>query len=63
MADEQRESVPETGPQRCPFCGAGLRGLDESQWPAEGPVPEGTLAVYLCEGQHRVIVAPPAVQG
>ncbi|AUI50076.1 hypothetical protein [Arthrobacter crystallopoietes] len=63
MADEQRENDPGIGQQSCPFCGAGLRGLDESQWPAEGPVPEGTLAVYLCEGQHRVIVAPPAVQG
>jgi len=51
------------GASVCPLCGQTLRELDESQWVAEGPVPEGTLAVYLCEGQHRVLVAPPAVQG
>jgi hypothetical protein len=58
---------PSTGAQEsarlCPLCGQTLRELDESQWTAEGPVPEGTLGVYLCEGQHRILVAPPAVQG
>jgi hypothetical protein len=52
-----------SGTPVCPKCGQTLQELDESQWVAEGPVPEGTLAVYLCGGQHRVLVASPAVQG
>lgn len=56
-------TVGSSGTPVCPKCGQALQELDESQWVAEGPVPEGTLAVYLCEGQHRVLVAPPAVQG
>ncbi|MBJ2119522.1 hypothetical protein I6N91_00845 [Arthrobacter sp. MSA 4-2] len=46
----------------CPSCGSSLQELPESQWPASGPVPEGAIAVYQCEGNHRVIVADPAVQ-
>ncbi|MBG6182943.1 hypothetical protein IWX75_001580 [Arthrobacter sp. CAN_A6] len=46
----------------CPSCGKPLQELDESQWPAEGPVPEGTLGVFQCEGNHRVIVAEPQIQ-
>ncbi|MHA7263570.1 hypothetical protein ACX80W_10255 [Arthrobacter sp. TMN-37] len=46
----------------CPSCGSALQELPESQWPASGPVPEGAVAVYQCEGNHRVIVANPAVQ-
>jgi len=56
-------AVGSPGTPACPKCGQALQELDESQWVAEGPVPEGTLAVYLCEGQHRVLVASPAVQG
>ncbi|WP_336712346.1 hypothetical protein [Arthrobacter sp. USHLN218] len=56
-------TVGTSGTPVCPQCGQALQALDESQWEAEGPVPEGTLAVYLCEGQHRVLVVPPAIQG
>jgi hypothetical protein len=56
-------TVGSTGAPVCPLCGQALQELDESQWVAAGPVPEGTLAVYLCDGQHRVLVASPAVQG
>jgi hypothetical protein len=56
-------TVGSSGTPLCPQCGQALQALDESQWEAEGPVPQGTLAVYLCEGQHRVLVAAPAIQG
>lgn len=46
----------------CPSCGSTLRELPESQWPAAGPVPDGTAEVYLCEGNHRIIVGAAEVQ-
>ncbi|MHA7282053.1 hypothetical protein [Arthrobacter sp. TMS2-4] len=47
---------------RCPSCGSTLVELDEDQWPAEGPVPPGTLAVFTCEQDHRVTVGTTQVQ-
>ena len=47
----------------CPSCGSVLQELPESQWPASGPVPQGAVAMFQCEGNHRVIVAEPEVQG
>lgn len=47
----------------CPNCGSSLRELPESEWPAAGEVPEGTVALYLCDGNHRVIVAASQVSG
>ncbi|WP_160317611.1 hypothetical protein [Arthrobacter sp. RIT-PI-e] len=46
----------------CPRCNTGLRELGEDQWPAEGPVPPGTLAVFQCEQDHRITVGETQVQ-
>ncbi len=47
---------------RCPSCGSALIELSEDQWPAEGPVPAGTLAVFQCEQTHRITVGETQVQ-
>ncbi|MFC3298487.1 Uncharacterised protein [Arthrobacter agilis] len=46
---------------RCPRCGSALIEVAEDQWPAEGPVPAGTLAVFQCEQNHRVTVGETQV--
>lgn len=46
----------------CPSCGGPLRELPEDQWPEGGPVPEGTVEMYLCDRtNHRIIVAVPEI--
>lgn len=48
----------------CPSCGGDLRQIGEDQWPEGGPVPGGTVEMYLCEQtNHRVIVAVPEISG
>lgn len=47
---------------RCPSCGSGLLELSEDQWPAEGPVPAGTIAVFQCDEDHRVTVGKTQIQ-
>ena len=47
---------------RCPTCHTSLLELGEEQWPAEGPVPPGTLAVFQCERNHRITVGETQVQ-
>ncbi|WP_043444202.1 hypothetical protein [Arthrobacter sp. L77] len=57
-ADEQETLMD----ARCPRCGSTLVELGEDQWPAEGPVPPGTLAVFQCEQNHRITVGQTQVQ-
>ena len=47
---------------RCPSCGSALVELGEDQWPAGGPVPPGTVAVFQCEQDHRITVGTTQVQ-
>ena len=47
---------------RCPRCSTELLELGEDQWPAEGPVAPGTLAVFQCEENHRITVGETQVQ-
>lgn len=48
----------------CPSCGGPLRQIPEDQWPEGGPVPDGTVEMYLCDRtNHRIIVAVPEISG
>lgn len=47
---------------RCPSCGSTLIELGEDQWPAEGPVPDGTIAVFQCDEDHRITVGKTQIQ-
>ncbi len=46
----------------CPSCNTELIELSEDQWPAEGPVPDGTIAVYQCGQDHRITVGRTQIQ-
>lgn len=46
---------------QCPRCRTALIEVEEDQWPAEGPVLPGTIAVFQCEENHRVLVGETQV--